>query len=139
MIRQQQIDRIRAKFKQAHDLLAGDTIRHVDFNTGVQTDLTCIFADLDQESFKGVQIDPSGIIGTAIYEVQFENSYLEDMGVTITEEDIFYKDGKKLEFAKSEQLKKYIIPIAGIHSLTTIRLIDSTPFNQEPASEWNIV
>lgn len=142
MLRQSQIDRIRSKFKKAHDLLAGDTITHVDFNTGVSTDLLCIFADLDQESFKGVQIDPSGVIANSIYEVQFENSYLEDMEVTISEEDYFWKDNKKLVFAKSEQLKRNIVPIAGIHNFTVIRLIDSTQFNQETPvgdSGWNIV
>lgn len=141
MLRHSQIDRIRSKFKQAHDLLAGDTITHVNFHNGTQTDLLCIFADLDQESFKGIQIDSSGVIASAIYEVQFENSYLEEQNVTISEDDYFIKDSKKLEFAKSEQLKRYIVPIAGIHNFTVIRLIDSTQFNQESPSNtgWNIV
>lgn len=141
MLRQSQIDRIRAKFKQAHDLLAGDTITHVNFHNGHQTDLLCIFADLDQESFKGIQIDGSGIVASAIYEVQFENSYLLEQGVTISEDDRFYKDGRLLEFAKSEQLKRYIVPIAGIHNFTVIRLVDNTQFNQETPSneEWTIV
>lgn len=142
MLRQTQISRIRAGLKKAHDLLAGDTITHVDFTTGVETSLICIFSDLDQESFQGIQVDSSGVIGNAIYEVQFENDYLQEKNITITEQDHFLKDGRKLEFAKSEQLKRYVVPICAIHNFTVIRLIDAVRENateKAPDDGWSIV
>lgn len=139
MLRQSQINRIQNGLKKAHDLLAGDYITHVSYQTGTETQLLCIFADLDQESYKGIQIDPSGVLGNAIYEVQFEKENLEDVGITISEADHFIKDGKRLDFAKSESLKKYLVPICAIHNFTIIRLIDSTQFESESGEEWDIV
>jgi len=147
MLRAGQITRIRNGIKKAHDLLAGDTITHVDFTTGDETDLTCIFQNLDQQSFKGLQIDSSGMLDYKIYEVQFENSYLTTQAVSITEQDHFVFDGRQLDFIKGEELKKYIVPICGIHNLTVCRLEDSVRINDthvpEPANEavpevWNI-
>lgn len=147
MLRPGQITRIRNGIKRAHDLLAGDTITHVDFATGTETDLICIFQDLDQQSFKGLQIDSSGMLDYKIYEVQFENSYLTTQAVSITEQDHFIFNSRLLDFIKGEELKKYIVPICGIHNLTVCRLEDSVRVNDtyvpEPEDElvpevWNI-
>lgn len=147
MLRTGQISRIRNGIKKAHDLLAGDKIIHVNFVNGTETELTCIFQNLDQQSFKGLQIDSSGILDYKIYEVQFEKSYLITEGVSITEQDHFIFDGRQLDFIKGEELKKYVVPICGIHNLIVCRLEDSVRINDtyvpEPVDDkepevWNI-
>ena len=147
MLRTGQISRIRNGIKKAHDLLAGDTITHVNFANGTETELTCIFQNLDQQSFKGLQIDSSGVVDYKIYEVQFENSYLTTEGVSISEQDHVVFEGRQLDFIKSEELKQYIVPICGIHNLTVCRLEDSVRINDtyvpEPVDQaipevWNI-
>jgi hypothetical protein len=139
MLRQSQIDKIQRGLKKAHDLLAGDVITHVSAATAIETEILCIFSSLDQESFKGLQADHSGILDNAIYEVQFEKLSLDAANIEINPADWFIKDGKRLEFAKSEDIKEYVVPICAIHNFIIVRLVDSVQINHTTSGDtWTI-
>lgn len=130
MLSAAQITKIRNGLAKAFGLLAGDSITHVT-KANVRTTLYSIMYDWEEARAEGIFIDEAGIRDENERYLLFENSYLTTMGVTISATDTYEIGGEVWQMSNKTIIKKKIVPIAGIQSLTWITVRRAVELNTD--------
>lgn len=91
----------------------------------------------DRWTEDGLVIDDAGEKDQNKRELYFLKDDLAALGVTITVEGYFLKDGERWDFSPGEPICEHLVPICGIHNMVGMKIRKAVELNNaSPGGAW---
>lgn len=120
---------------QVHAILAGDVVTHVDSETLVETEFTCVMEDYIRVGSEALTIDAAGIRDINIRNLTIWKNVTTPLGITFKASDWFLIDGERWDYNEKDDIATARVPICGVQSLITIRIRRAVELNSTLVGE----